>query len=221
MLFNLLIDAPIHSERISEFEHCLYKNLKNQYIKHIYFFTQSKEHNEDVYREKITIKFKKERMKFIDLFKFSNENNLQETIVSNGDIYFDETLNKFQTKHFNKNEFYHLTRKETFYNDMECNFFHHTLGAGDAWIFKTPVQEFGDFEIGTLLCCDQVILYLAKSLGYNLINPCLSINAWHVHNKEFRKPFDSERWNKDQQFIKDKYNLSIPPYIMEPFSRLK
>lgn len=147
--------------------------------------------------------------KYNDAFKLANKTKSMIGLIANGDIFFDDSL--LMAREFvRENHFLSITRREaSMSHDPVENHLgirswkdeippytktgvcepssimsmkpSHFRGSSDAWIFKTPIKEFGeDTEIGTSFC-DHAISSLAKQAGYTVLNPCLDIAANHLH----------------------------------------
>ncbi|MFH1358883.1 MAG: putative nucleotide-diphospho-sugar transferase [archaeon] len=208
---NLIVQyfVCLDKERQKEYDACLKKNIENNHIKKIYLFLEEDINNDLTRNNKIEKVIIKKRMTFSDVFTFANK-NLEGEIVAfaNADIFFDDSLINLKKFDFDKNNFFMaLTRYNLFddgkmqlmigspkygtYNDL-CFQKRFDSDGGpmewtsqDAWVFKSPVKEelinISNFELGRLHC-DGVIIWNAKYVGYNIINPCLDLRAIHVHN---------------------------------------
>ncbi len=111
--------------------------------------------------------------------------------VANADIAFDETANKVNEA-ITENSFFVLSRNELAPqtgtgDELVINYFGlpNTLSS-DAWIYLTPrkTKFRADFPIGTFHC-DSFLNYHIHKSGYMLYNPCLSVNALHIHDPVF------------------------------------
>lgn len=111
--------------------------------------------------------------------------------VANSDIASDETV-KLIPSFLNEDKFFVLSRHEV---DPETGedkgLILSSLGvantfSADMWIYKAPRRYSfrADFGIGTFHCDSFLNYYLAES-GYQLYNPCLSVNIYHIHDPAF------------------------------------
>lgn len=160
-------DDPV---RQKEYDYCLNKNKANKAIDRIIYF--------------------KHRPTYLDFFrairKYPNDIN----ILSNADIYFDDTI--LLANNIKPRQCYALTRWELL--DGKIMMFedrHRSAKAKhsqDTWIIRgsVNVDHIGQFHIGTR-GCDNRIAYDLHTIGYNVINPSLSIKTIHVHKNDFRK----------------------------------
>jgi hypothetical protein len=113
-------------------------------------------------------------------------------IFANSDIFFDETLNHENLAKILSGHCYGLTRWQVGNNtgvldgDPPEGFFQGTKpGFGhDAWIFRNPMKvRDADFYLGTH-SCDYRFAKVTEDAGYPMLNPSLSIRAWHLHTRE-------------------------------------
>lgn len=128
-----------------------------------------------------------ERPTFQDFFDYCNSNFYNEVVIlSNADIFFDETIRKLKEIDFGLH-FVCLSRwefesSENVYirDDEVCSF------SQDVWVFKTPTGiNFANFSMG-IPRCDGRIAFLSNTFGYKPINPCKTIKCLHRHSSEIR-----------------------------------
>ncbi len=112
-------------------------------------------------------------------------------VTANADIAFDATINKINPVTI-RDSFFVLSRQET----PECtggrggmimnHFGLPNTWSADAWIYRTPrkVNFRAHFPVGTFHCDSFLNYHIGKS-GYPLYNPCLSVNAFHIHHEAF------------------------------------
>ena len=204
-----------NEERREEIKKCLLKNNENKYIEKIYLL------NDKIYDldmivcsnkiEQIIISNENNyKLKFSDAIKFINENLTGNIcILSNSDIYFDETLSKINNM---DNKCYALLRYDEV-NDTKEIFTRHGLprnDSQDSWIFKSPIQldlNEIDFSFGTL-GSDSIFAKKIYDSKIELSNPSLDIIITHVHNSNFRT-------YKFDECIHGLYCLIKPTYLNE------
>jgi hypothetical protein len=179
-MFELFIYINSNPRRIPDFKFCLSKNIENPRINSINILSEAAL---PVISEMPKVrKFKVTRWpSYKDFFDIANEYYTgKHIIVSNADIFFDETLAHLDGFSL-KGVFLHLTRKEVNGNPEDLNFFGQGLGAGDSWFFQAPCwTKLSHTKIGTPYC-DHIIWQGAAKAGYRVFNPCLNINGWHKH----------------------------------------
>ena len=201
--FTLMI--PLYNEKIKvrydEYIQCLDINLNNPNISQVHIiYDTSKDKRELLFLEllkqlqtasskPIVITYIKGRQTFRDFFDVANQlYPNQNIIVSNADIYFDETLSLFENYNLT-GQFLGLTRREG-----DGSIWKHLCDINqplrsdsqDSWIFRTPINiANAGFQLGTI-ACDPYIAFAAEQSGYKVRNPCMSIKAHHVHGSLVR-----------------------------------
>ena len=181
MKYNLLTTfRGVRCSRTNEYVECLSRNIDNPYIGKIVVFLDT---NNVAYKIKkllshVEVISCKGHPTYGAMFEVANSETGR-VIIANGDIYFDKTL-RLLSLYDLENVFIHLTRREC-NQSQNPNFFKNKIGAGDAWIFETPIKVFAKgIHMGSDFC-DQVLAHLACEIGYDLHNPASEINAWHLH----------------------------------------
>ena len=203
--------VPNNQVREKEIIKCLQKNCENPYIQKIYLL------NDTLYNLPINTQQSKKveqviintdphyKLRFDDAVNFINscDDCLGKIcVLSNSDIYFDETLDKIDNTTISNNV-YALLRYDESKNqngDGEPIELYKKEGnprsdSQDCWIFKSPLKvdtKFLNFEFGTL-GCDNVFANIIYNSGIYISNPCLDIRSIHVHCSNFRTYDDSTR----------------------------
>ena len=194
---NLLIEyfQSSNKQRDIEYKYCINENIKNSEIKKIWVFI-SDNSVLDIQSDKIQIIKINNRPTYNFLIDWSNQNLKNEIcIISNGDIFFNQTLS-FLNDNLN-NTFIALTRWDLVNQDGKwfAQFYNHpwrgniTTGqlSQDCWIYQSPIKtdERLNFTMGKP-GCDNRIVQIYHELGYNVKNPSLQIQSFHVHNTNYR-----------------------------------
>ncbi|HVX01079.1 MAG TPA: hypothetical protein VHA52_11705 [Candidatus Babeliaceae bacterium] len=198
-----------NKERCQEYITCLEKNLSHPLIESVHVLYDNAKDTEDnqllahmknMRGMPITISYIVGRPSYGDCFALANRLYPDRSIIlCNGDIYFNETLHKL--KHYNlAGKFLALTRWDVgrdgsleifrqYNNGVFCPIWSET--SQDAWIFQTPIRKFemDTIKLGTMTC-DSLIAYQAYAAGLQVINPCWSIQACHMHLSQVRN-YDS------------------------------
>jgi hypothetical protein len=136
--------------------------------------------------KKIKLSYISGRTTYGDFFKIANKEYPNcKIIVSNADIFFNETLSLLETCDLS-DKFLALTR----WNVQADGTLTEYVRAGnsqDVWIFQTPLPKFENdaIKIG-LLGCEYPIAYQAKKAGLKLFNPSFSIICCHLHLSKIR-----------------------------------
>jgi hypothetical protein len=201
-------------ERQDEIDFCLQQNLNCHMLESVVLLNE-KEYSFDKFvdsEKKLQVVPEHiKRLTFFDAFTYANQHYQEGTliIVSNSDIFFtDGELNKISSN-LKDNDFYCLSRWNYNKADIERSQPFHASCAQDTWIGKVPIRinDKMNFSVGALWGCDNVIAYLLKSEGYNVINPCHSIKTYHVHqNQYYEQTFDTTK------------RLPPPYFLVEPRS---
>jgi len=180
--------------RAQEYIACLEKNLQHQDIDDICVLYDTGKDSQNSTENYVYTFLKNNNIKIITIqdrptygYCFDIANTLfpgSKVIISNADIYFNDTLSLLND--------YDLTNK--FLAITRWDFFQTNEASQDVWIFSTPIKHFArdDFKLG-IPGCDNYIAYQARASGLTVINPCLSIQCWHVHASGMRNygPFVS------------------------------
>ncbi len=185
-------------ERALEYIACLEKNIAHPLIDEIHiiydFATDDRINSLLLYVQQrpVTLHYVKGRPTFyycVELAKRIAKNPY--IIIANGDIYFNETLSSLDDYDMT-DKFIGLTRwnvqadgtLEIFkqYHPDGSYWDYSSASSQDAWIFQIPLPTFFDntIRLGTM-SCDSRIAYHAEQAGLTLVNPCLSVQACHLH----------------------------------------
>ncbi len=206
-----------NEERYIEIHRCLENNLKNKHINKIYLFYES-ENIADINYEKYNnpkieiipvITPNKRDISFNRIARYSNKYLFDDLcIISNNDIFFDNTLKLVHTLDFIKcNYFISLTRKNCDnYLDHNNNIWKPHSASQDSWIYLSPIKLMdNEINLGWIQC-DNIISESYSSLNYNVINPHYSINSWHLHKTNNTK-FILENYNYNYKYKMKKIKL--------------
>lgn len=191
MKIHLLIDYYISSmkERQEELDFCYLDNIDNPGFDqiHVFYSDPPPRVNDKVISIPLT-----KRLNYADYFEYAKNNIPQDDIIvlSNSDIYFDDTVAKVASFDLDKN-ILALTRWSSNGGDdgnrLEngiIKFYSNHVCSQDVWVWKNPLSNFEkvdcNFTLG-VLGCDNKIAYSFKEMGYDPINPCLDIVTYHYH----------------------------------------
>lgn len=175
-----------NKHRQDEYDYCINKVLENDRITKVVYFVQEEVKHE---HEKIIFVKTEKRPTYEDFFNYFNKNHKDEIIIlSNLDIYFDETLDIIDSIDLN-NSMLALTRYDLKNNEWVLfNENNVAQASQDTWVFKTPVDTYNmscNFTLG-IPGCDNKIAFEFHKLGYNVINNSLSIKTYHKHESNHR-----------------------------------
>jgi hypothetical protein len=184
-LFTSFCKSNSESRNV-EYIECLKRNNDNRYIKSITVFSEDKDIEQLIEFNKINFVRIDSRPTFRFIIDYINNNIDKNEIVliSNSDIYFDESL---QFVKFDKDYAYCLTRTNELIVDGIITHKHENVNHGsDVWILKTPIiTDNADFYMG-IAGCDPIMAYNFLESGYTPINPSFLIKCYHLHNSKIR-----------------------------------
>ena len=208
-----LITSYYHSpndERQQELNQCLINNAKNSHIKTIYLLNAQiydlyfvdQEHIGKIVQLVVNPE-NKDRLQYDCAIQFAN-NFLygQKCILSNSDIYFDDTLQILNYIPFD-NLAFALSKYE---NGILAE---RLIDSQDSWIFQSPLRldmSLLQFKFG-VPGCDNVFADILLKSGYQLHNPCKSIVSNHLHRSNYRTYTEEDR-------IKGEYTGIVPCEII-------
>ncbi len=187
------------SERVQEYVFCLEKNIAYGSINAIYVLYDTSKDDKEVKilhylkTKPVKIRYIDHRPSYQDCFDIANGlPSGTRVIVSNADIYFNETLAHLDRYDF-ENKFLALTRwniledgsLEIFKQYDENGEFREKTSARshDTWIFQVPLPKFKNVEnimLGTMGCEIAMIANVIDA-GFIVLNPCLTIQCCHFH----------------------------------------
>ena len=207
-----------NEDRQKEIDRCLKNNFENIYIEKIYLL------NNELYdlnfkgNKIIQIIISKEKdyiLKYKDAIQFINENLKNKIcILSNSDIYFDETLSKINNNNI-KDNFFALLRYDEQEDGSKKIFTRYDIprdDSQDCWIFNSPLNidlNKLNFSFRTL-GCDSIFSTIVHQSNINVSNPSYDIIITHLHKTEFRT------YNVDDR-IHGKYCLIKPCHLNEKY----
>ncbi len=215
-----------NDKRQEEINTCLINNFNNPLIKNIYLLND-KTYNLDFITNNNKIKQfeivkENEKLLFKDAIEFINSYCYKDNVIlSNTDIYFDDSLNLLKDENLN-NKVYCLLR----YNinpDGSKDIFRHfgepRSDSQDCWIFNSPLRintNLLDFSFGTL-GCDNIFASILHDHEYKLYNPSYDVIANHLHNIEERNYSENTRIHGNYclikpHFLKEESNIRFMEY---------
>ena len=190
------------ASRTKELRTCLQRNIDNPTVTHIHLL------NERIYtpqelgltgenRHKIrqSLTPDQKRLTFQHVFSYSREQKLKGFVVlTNADIFFDNTLQRLALGQLHERRLMlALLRYE--YNGVDTAtspIFGPRNDSQDTWIFhsnfivKNPtIEKAFNFEFGKP-GCDNKMIYLARILGYDVVNDPRAIHTFHYHRDPAR-----------------------------------
>jgi hypothetical protein len=177
-----------NKDRNIEFKLCLAINLTNECIGKIVLLC---EHPCEVEHEKLMKINIGKRANYNDMLVHSNGI----TVLANTDIYFNDTL--ALALNIKENECYALSR----WDEKKGNLVpFHGADTQDVWIFNNPKLKVGDYGMG-MPGCDNRIAKEILDAGYKITNPCLSIQAIHLHESGYRTYTQKDTVHGNYHFV--------------------
>lgn len=129
--------------------------------------------------------------------------------VANADIAFDASFARVAAVDLTKTVAI-LSRRDISEDGTKAslirlgNGFPNTFSA-DAWIFSTPFEAdfFLDYPIGSFHCDSFINYQISTSSRYEVVNLCLDVNAFHLHDERFNS--SAEKHQRDYDAIQERY----------------
>jgi len=148
-----------------------------------------------------------DRPTFNELFKLGTsklQSEMDITIIANSDIYFTDESIQLIKRHITPDTCFALSRWDV-RNGNAILF--NRADSQDVWIFQgaIPQMEGADFGLG-FAGTDNAIAHIISMNGYRVVNPALTIKAFHLHESNVR---NYNPMNKVQ-----------PPYKLIPLIKL-
>jgi hypothetical protein len=189
-----------NEERLEEYLYCVTENIKYfDYVVMLYenntgdFLKILKLRvNSEILNKKLIVLEYNNRPTFEFIFELSDALFPNGIIhVSNADIVTNETIRKVPD-FITEDKFFVLSRNEADAKTKNTQgLILNQLGvantfSADMWIYKAPRKYIfkSDFGIGTFHC-DSFLNYFISESGYELYNPCLSVDIFHIHDPKF------------------------------------
>ena len=175
-----------HPERQRELDDCLVRNIANPHIQTIHLLNDQiyplsfcPDHSKIV--QAVVDDENKWRLGFDCAIRYINEHlPHQHFILSNSDIYFDETLELLQ--HCD------LTRTVLGLSRYDNGYLFAQAGSQDCWIGVAPLNvntNICGFKFG-VLGCDNRFAQIIHDAGYHIYNPSKTIHTHHQHGSQYR-----------------------------------
>lgn len=178
-------------ERVEEYLRCLDRNIAHDMIAEVvvcYDATRDEEGERVILKairdRPVRVKTYSTRPTMAELVQLASEEYAgRPVILSNADIYFDETL-RFLPSIDLSDSMLCLTRWEG--GPGVSSAVTRVPGCYDTWIFRAPAPPFeADYPLGTFRC-DGRFVHEAERAGLHAINPSLTIRAFHDHASSIR-----------------------------------
>jgi len=187
-------------ERQREYDIALIHNLENPHIDEVYLLGKDLP-PADRKITRIPLEGRPTYRQFFEEINF-NVGDDDISIVSNSDIFFDDTLTL--VRQMNPHDCYALSRWD------ESKIVQVFGDSQDCWIFRGLIKpvNYCDFPLG-MLGCDNRIAHELMAAGYHVTNPCHSIRTHHVHQSGIRQ--DPER--RPDNTVPGPYHIVHPSHL--------
>jgi hypothetical protein len=183
--------------------YCLYKNLNNQFIDQVVLFVEKDSGFLNIFDKKLHIKEIESRLSYEIWYEYAlKEYPDAIKVLSNSDIFFDETISKLKkTSKWNDDILYCSSRKDItkdglLLDSRECYdkkspqiIFELSQ---DCWIFKNKLKKFDKNYFLGYFNCDSKLRLSAASNEIKMVNLYEHINCIHVdwRSKKERLHYD-------------------------------
>jgi len=150
---------------------------------------------------------------FSEIFDACREDSVN--VIANSDIYFDLDGIAHILNGIRPLTTFALSRWNV-HADGTVNLYDHA-DSQDAWVFLgKPTGIDAPFTMG-VPGCDNRLAWLMKEAGYIVLNPSLTIRAYHLHNVQWRSylsdPDSKARWGEKIERIPPPYHLVKPTHL--------
>jgi len=183
--------------RIKEYKTCLDRNIKHELIGAIHILYDKSSNNRDnnllkhLQQLDVEITYLDGRATYGYCFELANKLYPDKKIIlANADIYFNQTLHRLVDYDLT-GKFLALTRWDEERNGRLVPYRRYrgvnTPDSQDVWIFQSPIRRFNNdnIDLGWPLC-DGRIAYQANASGFQVLNPCMTIQCCHLHKSKIR-----------------------------------
>ncbi len=189
--------------RLQEITRCLEKNISNPYISEIIILDEGFQEKELLANPKVRVYPVRHRPTFSEFYDYLNPDGFN--LLSNNDIWFDQSLKKVKWLFLNKYDLLGLTRTEP-----DGTLFREKNGdSQDSWFFygrAEPLKSCG-FFMGVPGCESRLAFAFFKK-RYRFLNPSVLIKARHEHFSNIRNYDKTNRLDGD-------YLLSRPVGLLQ------
>jgi hypothetical protein len=215
--------------RLAEYFYCLRRNLGSSYVSHVYLMIPSNEaFTIDGYEDLLPNRHKL-RIYAVETDRISYRDWLRLVLdlpeINDGDIIglintdcfvLDSSLNDMFVA-LDPDMFLCISRHEYF----EKGCLHEAPHLSqDAWITKynhskiSLLADQANIKLGKP-GCDNRIAYILRENGYNLVNPCLTVNISHVHRNRSREYTEKDRIYGSYCFVSPSNEYEYSPSLCQ------
>jgi hypothetical protein len=190
--------TPASPERHDEIKLCLKKNQENIFISSIYLLIDDGSEPPSFVNDKITVIQIASRLTY-KVWLLHSEQRSQGAIslLSNSDIYFDETLGRLSAPLTSGGLYSFVTLSRYELINRSSKLHPNPKWSQDAWALlvrgeiNSKLINASDFALGVPRC-DNKIAAVFYEHGFQVHNPCKFIRSYHVHKSNIRS-YDASR----------------------------
>lgn len=175
-------------ERLEEIATCVRKNIENPVISEIVVLDEGFPKQEPLQNSKVQVVRIESRPDFADYFDHLSPDGIN--ILSNNDIWFDDSLKKLSLLNPGPYDLLTLTRTEAggkLYKAEQAD-------AQDSWIFLGKAEPLKNctFPMG-IPGCENRLAFLFFAKRYRVLNPAKVLRTHHEHASQQRGYQNAER----------------------------
>lgn len=183
-----------------EYDKCLLNNIGNKFIDNIFIISETNNLPDFADNIKVKIIHVDNRPTYNTIFKFANEltSDKDFNIISNSDIYFDDTIYNLC-----KYDLGGIVLALSRWDNIDGRFnLRKRVDSQDTWIFQGTIKLLSyDFNMG-MPGCDNRILHEFHLNNYKIFNPSVSIKTFHIHS-------DEKRYHPENSVIPNPYKFCM------------
>lgn len=183
---------PHNDERYQEIKECIRRNIEGSIFEKIFLLNERIYSAEElgVVSDKIIQVNIGKRLTYKDFFRYIDDIK-GFLVLSNSDIFFDESIMNVRTSVMRKVKSVQCLRRYEYRKEKdlkECILYSDFKCAQDVWIFHhTNIKKINncDFNLGTP-GCDNKFAHILRMEGYVLLNDYQNIRSYHNHASNIR-----------------------------------
>lgn len=162
---------------------------------------------------------KKDLVSFNELFDIANEHPNDINVIANGDIFFEsesiEQIKSFFVERSKNENKVCLALNRWEYSEDGDHRYIWSNQAQDVWCFYGKIEYTNEtnFKVGTPGCDNRLAFELRSNMGYEVLNPSLSIKTIHYHKSgDTTRTYFDENGNRTR-YVGGPYDFINPTSI--------
>jgi len=182
-----------------EIDNVLFRNINSNIFEKIILFCDNN-YRPELKDDRLEFIDTDRRATYLDFFNKGNEYPGKIIVISNSDIFFDNTINLSYKSIKGRKRVLALTRYEYRYNEYGEPFYEMLMGCDsqDSWVYFSPINMKDmdiDFGLGIPGCDNRIAYELSKN--HLVKNPSFSIKTYHFHDSNTRNYNPDDRLEGD------------------------